>query len=229
MNSAIIVAAGQGKRFGGGRPKQFAEILGKPVLVHTLERFELCPAIDQIILVVSEQERIPTSELLQGHSITKLRSLVIGGETRSHSVLNGLIALGAENAGLVAIHDGARPVVPQRDIESVLRAAGRSGAASLVAPVTDTIKFVEEGRIVDTAERRSLRRALTPQCFSYEVIVEAFEALGPDDYVTDDCSVVEAKGGQIEAVEGSPSNIKITYEHDLAVAEMFLRELLDRE
>ena len=229
MNTAVIVAAGEGTRFGGERPKQFADILGKPVLIHAIERFELSPVIDEIVVVVSDAELESFSRLAEQHTLTKLRSIVAGGATRTESVLNGLSAIRAEEASIVAIHDGARPCVPLNDIESAVRAARRTGAACLVVPVTDTVKLVGDGLIFDTADRRLLRRALTPQCFKYEVITGAFESLGPDDYVTDDCSVVEIAGGDIEAVEGSPLNIKITYDHDLAVAEMYLKKLKEEE
>lgn len=229
MNTAVIVAAGEGTRFGGERPKQFAEILGKPVVIHAIERFELSPVIDEIVAVVSDAELEQFSRLAERHTLTKLRSIVAGGSTRTESVLNGLAAIRAEEASLVAIHDGARPCVPLHDIEAALRAAARTGASCLVVPVTDTVKLVGDGMIYDTADRRLLRRALTPQCFKYEVIIDAFQKLGEGDYVTDDCSVVEAAGGEIEAVEGSPLNIKITYDHDLAVAELYLQRIRDEE
>ncbi|QQS41508.1 MAG: 2-C-methyl-D-erythritol 4-phosphate cytidylyltransferase [Acidobacteriota bacterium] len=229
MNSAIIVAAGEGKRFGGGRPKQFAEILGKPVLVHTIERFEKCDAIDEIVLVLAEGELRAFSDILADFYPKKVSSIVAGGATRAESVLNGLSAVRGEEASIVAIHDGARPVVSQKDITTVLAAAKEHGAACLVAPVTDTIKNVTEGLIKGTVDRRALRRALTPQCFRYEVICEAFESLGPGSDVTDDSSLAESAGFAVSAVEGDPSNIKITYEQDLKVAEIYLAALLESE
>lgn len=229
MNSAIIVAAGEGKRFGGGLPKQFAEILGKPVLIHTIERFEKSPAIDEIVLVLAEGELRMFSDDLAGHDLRKVSSVVAGGATRAESVLNGLSAVRGEESSIIAIHDGARPVVSQKDIAAVIAAANEYGAACLVAPVTDTVKQVTEGVIKGTVDRRALRRALTPQCFRYEVICEAFESLGPGSDVTDDSSLAESAGFAVRAVEGDPSNIKITYEQDLKVAEIYLAALLESE
>lgn len=229
MNSAIIVAAGEGKRFGGGRPKQFAEILGKPVLIHTIERFERSRVIDEVVLVLPADEVRSFSDELERFGIAKVSAVVAGGGTRTESVLNGLSSVRGDEASLVAIHDGARPVLPQHDLESVMNAAGIIGAASLVAPVTDTVKEVTDDRIVRTIDRSNLRKALTPQCFKYEVLKEAFEALVPGVAVTDDSSIAEAAGFKVAAVEGSSSNIKITYEQDLKVAELFLSELLRHE
>jgi 2-C-methyl-D-erythritol 4-phosphate cytidylyltransferase len=229
MNTAIIVAAGIGNRFGGRSPKQFAELLGKPVLAHTIERFESNGSIDQIILVLpaGEVERHP--EELLGQKFSKLSKIVPGGDTRRQSVLNGLRKIPDNESGLVAIHDGARPVVPQEDIEATIRTAGECGAACLVAEVTDTMKRVEDRKIVETVDRSSLRKALTPQCFRFEVIMSAFENADPSIEFTDDCSIVERSGQRVEFVEGSDLNIKITYPHDLAMAEIYLKRLFEKE
>jgi 2-C-methyl-D-erythritol 4-phosphate cytidylyltransferase len=229
MNTAIIVAAGEGSRFGGERPKQFAEILGKPVLIHSIERFEQNDLVDEIVLVLSDREMTSFSDIAEGFGIRKLASIVAGGRSRSESVLNGLSVVRSEESGIVAIHDGARPVVPQDDITNAIRAAERTGAACLVAPIADTVKETEDGLVIGTVDRRTLRRALTPQCFRYEVIRDAFEFIDPGELVTDDSSLVEASGGEVAAVPGSPLNIKITFDHDLPVAELFLRRLLDQE
>jgi 2-C-methyl-D-erythritol 4-phosphate cytidylyltransferase len=229
MNTAIIVAAGEGTRFGGERPKQFAEILGKPVLIHSIERFEKNELIDEIVVVLADREVREFSNAAERYGLRKLASIVAGGRTRAESVLNGLAVVRAEDAGIVAIHDGARPVVPQSDITNAVRSAERSGAACLVAPIADTVKETNDGLITGTVDRRTLRRALTPQCFRYEVIKDAFEQIGPGDLVTDDSGLVEAAGGDVAAVSGSPLNIKITFGHDLQAAELFLKQLLDRE
>jgi len=225
MNSAIIVAAGAGSRFGGDFPKQFAEILGRPVLVHTLERFENCALIDEIVLVLPQDNLRSFPETAADFGITKISAAVAGGDTRTESVLNGLSAVRAEKSGIVAIHDGARPAVPDEDIREAIKAAERTGASCLVAGINDTVKMVEVGRIVSTVDRKTLRRALTPQCFKYDVIIDAYERIVSDFEFTDDSGVVEAAGYEVEAVEGSPLNIKITYEEDLAAAESSLHRL----
>lgn len=229
MNTAIIVAAGEGKRFGGGRPKQFVEILGKPVIIHTLERFQASPVIDEIIAVAADRELLELSRAAEEFGIDKLVSTVAGGDSRTESVLNGLSVVRPEANDIVAIHDGARPVVPQEDIRRVIAEAQRTGAACLVAEITDTVKVVREGRIESTLDRRVLRRALTPQCFRYEVIRYAFGMLEQGAFITDDSSLVEASGGTVSVVEGSALNIKITFEHDLLTAETNLTSLFEME
>ncbi|HEV8592119.1 MAG TPA: 2-C-methyl-D-erythritol 4-phosphate cytidylyltransferase [Pyrinomonadaceae bacterium] len=216
MNTAIIVAAGSGTRFGSEIPKQFLEIHGKPIIVHTIERFEACEAIDEIVLVlaVSEIERF-------SRDFPKIKTIVAGGRTRADSVLNGLRAANGHTE-IVAVHDGARPLVSVREIERVVSAAEEYGAACLVAPVTDTIKEFSGGIVTGTLDRRMLRRALTPQAFRIDILREAFTGVELHDAFTDECSLVERLGHEIAAVEGSLRNIKITHPDDLKIAEVFL-------
>ncbi len=219
MNTAIIVAAGIGSRFGSDKPKQFVELLGKPLIVHTLERFEACSAIDRIVLVLSP-------DVVEGfgfHDIfSKLKSVVPGGDTRARSVLFGLEA--AAGSDIVAVHDGARPLVSVEEIEQVVRKAAESGAACLVGEVSDTIKHVESGEIVRTVERTKLRRALTPQAFRYDILKRAFAEADLDAGVTDECYLVEKLGVPIACVEGSARNIKITRPEDLLIAQALLSQ-----
>jgi 2-C-methyl-D-erythritol 4-phosphate cytidylyltransferase len=222
MNTAIIVAAGNGSRFGSQRPKQFLEILGKPVIQYSLERFALAPSIDSIVVVVADGEVDNFTRLSREAAFGKVRSVVAGGATRAASVANGIKAVEADGR-LVAVHDAARPLVTIDEIERTLAAASRTGAACLVAPVIDTIKRVEGERITGTVDRTTLRRALTPQAFRFSVLKQAFDvgAAGPD--VTDESTLVERLGHAVEAVDGSPVNIKITHPADLAVVEAFIR------
>ena len=222
MNSAIIVAGGRGSRFNSEIPKQFIEIVGKPVIVHTLERFERCSDVDEIILVLPQEFIDEFGKTSVFSSITKLINLVPGGATRSESVRNGLDAVDAA-ADVVAIHDGARPLVSVDEISRTLDAARANGAACLVSAVTDTIKEVRDGVIVRTHDRTQLRRALTPQAFRVQFIREALERTGLGESITDDSMAVESLGHTVFAVEGSPRNIKITHREDLAIAEMYLR------
>lgn len=223
MNFAIIVAAGNGTRFGAGVPKQFLEIGGKPVIVHALEKFENCAEIDEIILVLSAAEIDNFRRLAAEYKLSKLMKIVAGGDTRASSVLNGLNAVDAERAAVIAVHDGARPLVTVAEISAVIAKAQEAGAACLVAPVIDTIKEIDGGAIVGTVDRNRLRRALTPQAFRYEILRRAF-AQSDLSAATDECFLVEKLGCRIAAVEGSARNIKITHREDLRVAEMFLSE-----
>ncbi|HYJ89848.1 MAG TPA: 2-C-methyl-D-erythritol 4-phosphate cytidylyltransferase, partial [Pyrinomonadaceae bacterium] len=161
--TAIIVAAGSGSRFKSDTPKQFLEINGKPIIVHTLERFERAPSIDSIVLVL----RADQVERVDSKIVSKLEYVVAGGETRSHSVLNGLNAIDRKTE-IVAVHDGARPLVTIGEIERIVSKAKETGAACLVAPVTDTIKSIGVGEIVATLDRTKLRRAMTPQAFKLD-------------------------------------------------------------
>jgi 2-C-methyl-D-erythritol 4-phosphate cytidylyltransferase len=228
MNSAIIVAAGSGTRFGSKTPKQFLEILGKPLLIHTLECFESCSSVDEIILVISDEETANFSKIIEKYELKKLAKLVSGGNTRSESVLNGLNAVDYNNCKIVAVHDGARPLVSVNEITATIKKAEETGAACLVAGVTDTIKEVANGKIIKTIDRNTLRRALTPQCFRYEILKRAFAENEIGENATDECFLVEKLGIEIAIVEGSAQNIKITRPEDLVFAENLLKHFKDQ-
>ena len=224
MNVAIIVAAGSGTRFGTGRPKQFLEIHGKPLLIHTLEKFENCAAIGEIVLVLSAGEIENFQAGAEKFNLTKLKAIVAGGNTRAASVFNGLQAAANKTAEIVAVHDGARPFVSCAEITATVEKAKESGAACLVGLVTDTIKEVADGEIVRTIERTKLRRAQTPQAFRFEILQKAFESADLSEAATDECFLVERAGQRIATVEGSARNIKITTPEDWELAEILLKE-----
>ncbi len=230
MNTALIVAAGSGTRFGAGQPKQFHSLLGKPVILWTLEAFQGSRVIDEIILVLSNEGREAFAQIAEDTHFSKLASIVTGGSTRAASVRNGLEVIRPSAGAVVAVHDGARPLVTRDEIERVVAAATSTGAACLVAEITDTVKRVEKGSIVETVDRTHLRRALTPQAFSLDILKRAFAAAPIDDAVTDECYLVEQLGIPIACVEGSSRNIKITRAEDLRVAEMYLKsEIVNSE
>ena len=216
--TAVIVAAGSGSRFNSETPKQFLEIAGKPVIVHAIERFEAAASVDEIVLVVTVEhsERIDTSPF------KKLKSIVPGGTSRAQSVRSGLMAI-SEGTQIVAVHDGARPLVTVDEIERTIKKAEQTGAACLVAPVTDTIKSIRGDEISGTLDRSKLRRALTPQAFKVELLRKAFEGVELDDTVTDECYLVEKLGHPIAIVEGSSRNMKITHTEDLLLAEALMK------
>ncbi|MCW5958829.1 MAG: 2-C-methyl-D-erythritol 4-phosphate cytidylyltransferase [Pyrinomonadaceae bacterium] len=224
MNTAIIVAAGKGTRFGGEVPKQFLELAGKPVLFHTIDRFENCDAVDRIILVLPPSMSGTFKEKLPEYGLKKIAKIVSGGKTRAHSVANGLRAVDRDAVSIVGVHDGARPLVTCEDITKVFEAAHAFGAACLTAPVNDTIKLVSDGMIVKTVDRKDLRRALTPQCFEFHVLENAIKNADLSGAATDECYLVEQTGVDIAFVEGSARNIKITTPEDLKFAEMILKQ-----
>lgn len=222
MNTAIIVAAGSGQRFDSATPKQFVQLLGKPLIIHTLEKFESCDCIDEIVLVLSEEGRETFESSNFKSAITKLKSIIIGGATRVESVRNGLNSLDANDGDVVAVHDGARPLITIAEITNTVEKAAETGAACLVAPVIDTIKSIRGDEIVATIDRDKLRRALTPQAFQFEVLKRAFELGDLSEAVTDECYLVEKLGYPIAFVEGNSQNIKITRHEDLVFAEAVL-------
>ncbi|MEP6788327.1 MAG: 2-C-methyl-D-erythritol 4-phosphate cytidylyltransferase [Acidobacteriota bacterium] len=222
MNTAIIVAAGSGQRFASSQPKQFIPILGKPLIIHTLERFEASPVIDEIVLVLSMEGRDEFALISGKYTFPKLRPVVTGGKTRAESVRNGLDVVEASTSKVVAVHDGARPLVSLDEIARTIEKAEEIGAACLVGEVTDTIKEIDGEYIFGTIDRRGLRRALTPQAFRYDILRKAFEGVDLAESVTDECSLVEDLGVKIAFVSGSARNIKVTHPEDLLLAEALL-------
>jgi 2-C-methyl-D-erythritol 4-phosphate cytidylyltransferase len=226
MNVAIIAAAGQGTRMAGRRPKQFLELAGTPILFHTLRAFEECDLIHETIVVIPAQESAGFLAVAGKHNLRKLAKVVAGGATRAESVLRGLQAVREATAEVVAVHDGVRPFVTPDEIERTVNAATEAGAAILVSKPVDTMKEVREGSVVRTLKRDNLRNALTPQCFHYKLLRRAYEQVDVNDPdLTDESSLVERLGVRIAVVEGSPRNIKITREEDLAIGEQLLREI----
>jgi 2-C-methyl-D-erythritol 4-phosphate cytidylyltransferase len=223
MNIAIIAAAGSGTRMASDRPKQFLLLAGMPVIFHTLKPFEQCDNIHEVIVVLPAEESAGFLSLAGKYGLRKLARVVPGGATRADSVKRGLMSIRAATAEIVAVHDGVRPFVTVEEIDATIETARADGAAILVAPVTDTIKQVDSERVVKTLDRDGLRRALTPQCFRYDVLRHAYEAADvTDPSLTDESVLVEQLGHTVSIVEGSGRNIKITTAEDLAIAEAIL-------
>ena len=229
MNIAIIPAAGCGSRFGGHTPKQFLEIAGAPIIIHTLRRFDSCEAIGAIIVALQASEISSFEESLSGFEFRKPVRLVPGGAERSDSILNALEAAREFDPELVAVHDAVRPFITPAQISAVLARAGEAGAAILALPATDTIKEVEGGIIRRTIDRRLIWRAQTPQAFRYEMLLranaEARAAGLPSSLTTDDSLLVENLGLEVAVVEGSAHNIKITTPEDFILAQRLFEEM----
>ena len=223
MNIAIIAAAGAGTRMASDRPKQFLLLAGTPVIFHTLKVFEQCDSIDEVIVVLPAEESAGFLSLAGKFGVRKLARVVPGGATRADSVKRGLMAIRSATAEIVAVHDGVRPFVTVDEIEATIAAAKTDGAAILVAPVTDTIKEVSGPRVLRSLGRGTLRRALTPQCFRYELLREAYQHADVNDpSLTDESALIEKLGKSVSIIEGSGRNIKITTAEDLAIAEAIL-------
>lgn len=220
--AAVIVAAGSGTRFGGD--KLMADLGRIPVLAHTLRAFEAVQAIREIVLVTRREMTEDMAELCRAHSITKISNIVPGGDTRAQSSLAGVMAV-SEYAELVAIQDGARPLVTGNIIMGALWTAYRHMAGVPAVPVRDTVKQARDGVVENTPDRSALFAVQTPQCFQADIIRAALmDAVQNAPGVTDDCLAVERIGGRIYLSEGSEENIKITTPLDLKLAELILAE-----
>lgn len=223
--SAIIVAAGGSVRMGIADSKQFIPLLGRPAIEYTLRAFEKCHFIKEIVVVCREQDKERIRLIADENGFSKVSSLVEGGASRAESVRNGIKAASSK-AKYFAIHDGARPLITVEEIERVIEAAFETGAATLGVPVKDTIKIVDGyNKIESTPLRSQLRAVHTPQVFERELYQFALENAG-DNMInfTDDCSLIEHMGGEVEVVKDSEENIKLTTPIDVVIAESILRE-----
>lgn len=220
--AVIYPGAGRSERFGGGESKVLAKLDGRPVFLHTLESFASRSDVVQQILVVSaeDHEKIKMSF---GPNLAFMNvRLVLGGKRRRDSVANGLEAL-AENAEFIAIHDAVRPCVTTAMIDAVFAAAVRHGAAILAAPVTGTLKRLEQGNVAATVDRSGLFEAQTPQVFRRDWLLEAYAALRDEVEVTDEAQALEGLGKPVRVVESDRSNLKITTAGDVSLASAILK------
>ena len=227
MEYVIIVAGGKGLRMGGDIPKQFLPLNGRPVLMHTLERFRAYSEQLQIILVLPHEQQAYWRELCQKHAFTVEHTVVDGGETRYHSSMNGLAAIPDDEDGVVGIHDGVRPFVSIEVIERCYETAHDEYACIPVLPVTDTLRHIDPHGGGKNVQRADYRIVQTPQVFDIQLLKQAFaktsQTADPATAFTDDASVVESLGCQVHMVEGNRENIKITTPYDLIIAEAMMK------
>lgn len=219
--SVIIVSAGNSTRM-QGTDKQMAEIGGIPVVARSMMAFEKCESVLEIIVVTREESMEKIKKLAEQYGITKLSCVVPGGNTRQESVTNGVRKI-SDEAKMIAVHDGARPLVTQENIEKTIADARVFSGAVLGVPVKDTIKVVSDGLITDTPPRSSLYITQTPQVFKRSVYMRALE-FASRNYLdfTDDCQLAEAIGVKVCMTTGDYKNIKITTPEDIAIAETIL-------
>lgn len=225
--TAIVLAAGQGRRMGTKIQKQYLHIQDRPVVYYALESFQKSDIIDEIILVTGEKEiGYCKEEIVRRYQLDKVRYVITGGKERFDSVYQGL--LHCEDCAYVFIHDGARPFVDEAVIERTYAAAQKYHACVAAIPSKDTVKIADgHGFVKCTPDRSTVWMIQTPQVFSYPLVRGAYDALmeHPIDSITDDAMVVEQIGHQpIKLVEGSYYNIKITTPEDLKLAELFVNE-----
>jgi len=218
---AVIVAAGNASRM-GGIDKVMAELGGETVIARTVRMFAQCDAIREIVIVTREDLIVPVMDLCAG--FPKVKAVVAGGADRMESVCNGMRALSAK-VSLVAVHDGARPLVTNAVIDRTVRAAHTYGAAAPGVPVKDTVKVVQGGVVKETPDRSRLQAVQTPQVFDIHLLKAALKKAKEEKAaITDDCSAVERMGMSVKMVEGDERNIKITTPLDLRIAALFLEE-----
>ena len=216
---AVIVAAGRSTRM-GGVDKTFAPILGRPLVAHTLDRFESSSLIDQIVLVLAEDSLEQGLKLVEERGYSKVAHVCAGGQRRQDSVRNGLELLSP--CDWVMVHDGARPCLDDAMLQRGLDAAAECGSAVAGVPVKDTIKLVTPDQMVsETPDRSRLWAAQTPQVFRYDLLLEAHQTCTQD--VTDDAAMVESLGHPVKMFLGAYENIKVTTADDLVIAETFLK------
>jgi 2-C-methyl-D-erythritol 4-phosphate cytidylyltransferase len=230
----IIPAAGLGTRMapvsrGKGPCKQFTELGGTPILIHTLRRFAASPRVNEIVVALRKDEITGFQERLRGESALAGKTrLVEGGEHRQHSVANALATVNAAADDVVLVHDAVRPFVTPEIIEQVVQGAEKLGAAIAGVPAVDTVKKVErtaDGALITaTIPREHVVMAQTPQGFRYQVLKKAFDEATADGFLgTDEASLVERSGHEVAVVMGSARNIKITTPGDMELAEFYLR------
>jgi 2-C-methyl-D-erythritol 4-phosphate cytidylyltransferase len=234
----IIPAAGLGTRMAtptvktrkSAPSKQFTDLGGTPILIHTLRKFAASPRVTEILVALRENEIAGFRERLEKQAkdvLQKKVDLVVGGEHRQHSVANALAAVKAADDDIILVHDAVRPFVTSEIIEEVIQGAEKYGAAIAGMPAVDTVKQVErtaEGALITaTIPRERVVMAQTPQGFRYSVIRKAFDEAAADEFMgTDEASLVERSGHEVAVVMGSPRNIKITTPNDMELAEFYL-------
>ena len=219
--SAVVVAAGNSTRM--GEDKALLPLLDVPMLLRTLRALEDCACVTELVVVTREDLLLTVSQLCRDGALTKVTKVVVGGATRARSVLAGIKEV-ADGAELVAIHDGARPLVTGDVVAAAVEKAALTGAAAPAVPVKDTVKRAENGLVLETPDRSSLYAVQTPQVFEHGLILGALEKAlqdGAED-LSDDCAAVERLGASVYLTQGSYENIKLTTPEDVAAAEAIL-------
>lgn len=219
--AAVVPAAGSSTRM-AGRDKILLPLGDQPVLIHTLRALELCPHITEIVVVTRRDLIVPIGQLCRDCGFQKVTKIIPGGETRTRSVLNGVSEV-SKDAELIAIHDGARPLVTQSLLDAVITRAAQCGAAAPAVPVKDTVKRARDGVVTATLDRSELFAIQTPQVFQADLIRTALtRAVDEGAELTDDCGAVERLGIGVALTQGDYRNLKVTTPEDMAMAEALL-------
>ncbi len=216
---AVLVAAGRGERFGGKRPKAFANLAGRPLVAESLERLDASPWVEAIVVAAAPDWEEPTILLAEELGAGSVRAVVTGGATRTDSVRAGLAEVPAD-AAVVLVHDAARPFLPDGVVERVVTALGEGWDAAVPAlPLADTVKRAEGEAVAETVDRTGLHAVQTPQAFVADALRRALAGAGD---ATDCAGLVEAAGGRVRLVDGDRRLLKVTTPADLAFVETLL-------
>jgi 2-C-methyl-D-erythritol 4-phosphate cytidylyltransferase len=219
QTTAIVPAGGAGRRMGDPVPKQFHELAGRPVIIRTLQKLNLCPDISGILVAVPPEFIEKTEGILERWNIKKIIRVIPGGKERQDSVRNALGRL-SERTDLVLIHDAVRPFISVAKITECIETAGRLGAVILAVPSRNTVKEVRDRRVVKTLDRNLIWQVQTPQVFRRAWILDAYRKAGVSGpSATDDATLVERLGHEVHVVEGDENNIKITEKGDMILAQ----------
>lgn len=221
--TAVIVAGGKGTRMGANKNKVFLELAGKEVIFHTMYAFERNDRIDEIVMVTGKNDITQCEDIIKRYGFYKIKAVIEGGKTRQKSVLNGLKVADGD---IVLIHDGARALVNDEEIDNVIDDCIEFGAAAAGVPCKDTLKSIDDdGFIQSTVDREKTYMIQTPQAFKRETILKMHQIAESDNFTaTDDCMIAERYGLKIKISEGSYDNIKLTTPEDMIIGERILRK-----
>ncbi len=221
---AVIAAAGSSSRMGKGVSKQFIPLLGIPVIIRTLMAFDAAETVSASVVVCRAGDEGRLQQYIDWYAIKKVAAVVAGGATRQESAAAGAMAV-PEGFGLIAVHDGARPLITPEKINLCVNACLKTGAAALGVPLKDTVKKVDgSGFVVSTPDRSGMVAVQTPQVFRYGLYMKALrDAFAAGENYTDDCQLAEKAGVKVSVCSGDYGNIKITTPEDVCIAEAILR------
>ncbi len=219
----IVVAGGKGLRMGGDIPKQFLSVGGEPILMRTIKRFRSCNTDLHIILVLPKAQQEYWRELCATYHFDEPYQMADGGETRFHSVRNGLALVPDDADGVVGVHDGVRPFVKAEVIDRLYDEARKRGAVIPVTPVVETLRYMAGKEGGENVPRSDYRLVQTPQTFDIQLLKQAYRQ-PYNDHFTDDASVVESLGKQVHTLDGNRENIKITTPFDMVIANALAAE-----
>lgn len=215
--SAIIVAGGVGSRMGLSVPKQFVEVNGKPIIAYTINAVSKCEDVDEIIVVTNSDYLVYTKDVVDAFGFKKVKKIVSGGKSRPESVANGLKEV-CKDSAIVAVHDGARPMIDPEVFSQCIKSAERFGCAAVGVKMKDTIKMSDDNGFIEcTVDREKLWQIQTPQIFKKDIICSLYESSVNNLVATDDCFLAEQAGYKVKLVEGKYENIKITTPQDIHI------------